>query len=804
MSRQSSLAPIRILRRIPRRILRRTVIACACILGILVFPRLLPVPPPLELFEIPRSYAVYDSKDRLLRLTLTDDEAYRVFVPLEEIAPDMVAAVLLQEDRWFYFHPGINPVPILRSIAALVAGDARPPGASTISMQLARRLWRIDTRGFDGKLAQMAGALLLEWFYSKRTILEAYLALAPFGGNIEGVQAAAVIYFGRDALGLTLPEALTLAVLPKSPTRRGQIPAELSRARERLFAAWVSAQRPEDTELRDELNLPAVRRQPPFRAPHFTDFVLSRIRFEARSQAGFPAELRSGRIRTTLDLDVQGVVETQTRAYLEKRRSEGLRNAAVQIVDFTDGRLVAELGSADFFDPDIEGQVNGTRAKRSPGSTLKPFVYGLAFEQGRLHPESLVLDAPESFGAYQPDNIDRDFAGPLTARDALIRSRNIPAIRVARNLKKPGIYDFLVQGGVTGLRPESHYQLGIVLGGAELSMSELVRLYAALGNGGLALPVRFVRSPASPVFQQGVARRLLSEEAAFLILDILKGNPRPGAVYAGPGRRAPVYWKTGTSVAFRDAWAAGVFDRYAIAVWVGEFDGSPNPLFSGRDAAGPLLFRIVDALRAGAPGDIPAAALPPEGVERVPVCSVSGRLPGKFCPHSGPAWFIPGRSPTGRCEIHREILIDADTGLRMCAHGGTRRVRTEVYEMWPSAALRVFRAAGLPRREPPPFDSRCDLEERFAEAGLPPEIISPLARVSYYVRGADAVVLRATADAGVRKLFWFVDDTLVGDSAPEEAFAWNARPGRYLVRVIDDRGRSDTREVQIESRPRGR
>ncbi|MCR9144961.1 MAG: hypothetical protein NXI24_22175 [bacterium] len=328
-------------------------------------------------------------------------------------------------------------------------------------------------------------------------------------------------------------------------------------------------------------------------------------------------------------------------------------------------------------------------------------------------------------------------------------------------------------------------------------MNELVRLYAALGNGGVARPVQFL---ASPSMQEGVARRLLSQEAAFMVLDILKGNPRPGATYAGPGRRAPVYWKTGTSVAFRDAWAVGVFDRYAIAVWVGEFDASPNPLFSGRHAAGPLLFRIVDALRAGGPGEVPAAALPPPGVERVPVCSVYGDLPGKFCPHTRPAWFIPGRSPTRRCEIHREVLVDADTGLRMCAQGATRRVRTEVYEMWPSAALRVFRAAGLPRREPPPFDSRCNLEERFAEAGLPPKITSPLAGVSYVVRDGESIALRATSDAGVRKLFWFVDDTLVGNSIPEEPFAWSARAGRFLIRVIDDRGRSDTLEIEIQSR----
>ncbi len=735
------------------------------------------------------SVAVYDHRDKLLRLTLAGDEQYRLWTPLSQIAPSLREAVLLYEDQHFYHHFAVNPLSLVRAAVSTFGGH-RKLGGSTLSMQLARRLWRIPSQTLRGKLMQIARAFELELLYSKDDIYEAYLNLVPYGGNVEGVGAASVIYFGRPAAELSLSEALALAVIPQSPEARGaalskggEAPAGLTRARQALFVKYV-ARHPQAQ--RDEALVAAaisVRSQHalPFLAPHFVETVL-------RSQPPDAAHA----LHTTLDHAQQRIVERQVTAYVERKRELGIRNAAALLVDTRTMAVRALVGSADFADDEISGQVNGVTAKRSPGSALKPLVYAMALDQGVIHPMSMLKDAPMSFAAYSPENFDGRYAGPLSATDALVRSRNIPAVTVAARLANPSFYSWLKQVGIS-LGPEQRYGLGLTLGVAEVSMEELVQLYALIANQGQLRPLVYREGDAAPV-----DRRLLSREAAFLITKMLEENPRPDGIRAAiaEGRGSlPVAWKTGTSWGFRDAWSVGIFGPYVLAVWVGNFDGSGNPAFVGVQAAAPLFFQIVDALLAHEP-HMPSVLQQPAGVRKVSVCALSGRLPGPSCPRTKSSWFIPGRSPIDVCDIHRSVTIDDHSGKRTCAPyaGPTHQ---EVFEFWPSDLAKLFVEAGLPRRTAPPLEARCPMSE--GQEGVAPKINSPLRGVTYSLRhGEGTVAFEAVTDGDSHDLFWFVGDELIGKSRQGKPLFWAARSGNFQVRVIDDQGRSDERALRVE------
>ena len=327
-------------------------------------------------------------------------------------------------------------------------------------------------------------------------------------------------------------------------------------------------------------------------------------------------------------------------------------------------------------------------------------------------------------------------------------------------------------------------------------MEELAGLYATLASGGLWRPLR--SRLAAPV---AAGERLLSPEAAWTVLDMLEQNPRPGPAMPGARRELPIAWKTGTSHGFRDAWAVGVAGRYVLAVWIGRFDGQGNPAFVGVEAAAPLFFQVTDALRAGVAAERVSRPRPP-GVTLVAVCPVSGKLPGPSCHQTVDTWFLPGVSPIGTCDVHRAVALDTGTGLRACRAGpGTR---SEVFEFWPSDLLRLFAAAGLPRRTPPPFQPGCRLDEQ-ALHGLPPRITSPQEGLVYSLRagrvGQDPLPLIAVSDADARELFWFVDAELVGRARAGTPLLWSPRPGAFVVRAVDDQGRAGAARVKVEVVP---
>ena len=644
---------------------------------------------PLSAAQAGSSTALFGADGSLLRLTLSPDDKYRQWLPLAQMPPALVEAVLLHEDAWFRWHPGFNPLSLARGAWISYVRGGHRQGGSTLTMQLARLMYRLNTRSPAGKAEQVLRAVWLELRYSKDDILEAYLNYAPYGRNVEGVAAASLVYFGKRAQDLSLPEALALAVIPQDPTRRlreavadsdDQLNRGLRAARERLYARW-RARHPNDA-LNDALmRLPLQLRTPaqlPFAAPH-------------------------------------------------------------------------------------------------------------AMEQ-------VLRDVPSSFGPFTPENYDGRFLGPVTATDALIRSRNIPAVWIASQLAEPNLYTFLKRAGISRLAGERHYGLALVLGGGEVTMQELATLYAMLANHGVLKPLRL---RADVPQSEGV--RLLSDEASFMTLDMLRQNPRPDEATTATPARLPIYWKTGTSWGFRDAWTAGMFGPYVLVVWMGNFDGAGNPALIGVETAAPLFFRIADAILARDRNLAEPAWTIPSRLRKVEICLASGDLPNAWCPRRGTTWFIPGVSPIRVSTVHRPVTIDLRTGKTACPPFDPATTRTEVYEYWPSDLARVFAQAGIPRRQPP-ADADCGIA-----AGAAPQITSPLRGASYTVRARrDAgseearVAFSATVDAGVREVYWFVDDDYIGAAKPGESLFWQPlAAGTHSARAVDDHGRSDTRELRV-------
>ncbi len=758
---------------------------------------------PLLLNRPGFSKAVYSADKELLRLSLSSDEKYRLWVPLEEISPALIQGTILYEDQHFYSHPGVNPFALVRAFIQTYITGQKMIGGSTITMQLARIRMSLQTRTISGKLWQIFHALQLEWHFSKREILEAYLNLAPYGANIEGAGAASIIYFNKPAKDLQPIEGLSLSLIPQDPMDRA-LPKinslnnesqnkEYFSARTGLFARWIK-HHPTETQLESQLTLPlqaSTRKTLPYFAPHFVDQILQNPPPQSE-------------ITTTLDLKLQKLVETQLAQFVSLHTTEGIQNGAVLIVDTKKMAVKALVGSADYFNATILGQVDGTRGKRSPGSALKPFVYALALDESLIHPRSILKDSPASFAVYDPENFDREFLGPIDATSALIRSRNLPAVQLANKLSDGRLYNFIKDAGVSALKDKDFYGLSLVLGGVEVSLQELVTMYGMFANGGKLLPLKFLQNEV-PTQSPATNRQLLSTESSFLITQMLAENPRPGEEsITAEEKTHPVSWKTGTSFGFRDAWAVGLFDGYILGVWLGNFDGKGNPVFVGREAAGRLFFNIVDAIRSTF--GIRNFSTPyPGNVTHVQVCSVSGELPGPHCKSTRDSWFIPGKSPITPCQVHREILIDNKTGLRACSNT-SENTHPEVYEFWPSDLLAVFRLAGLNRRTPPKYMPEC---RNNNEQGIAPEIISPQRGVKYQVRIShlsndlktnEQIPLRAVSDADATTLFWFINNEVIGNIKSSETLFWTPPPhaGKYTIRAVDDLGRSDSRELEIE------
>ena len=759
------------------------IIICSAYVILWLIITCLPKPPLLE--DIKFSRAVFDDHKRLLHLTLSADEQYRLCTPLSDIPPDLIKATLLQEDQYYYYHTGINPIALTNALIKTYFLKERKIGASTITMQVARIKHKSYTRNISGKLGQIFYALQLEHYYSKEQILEAYLNLAPYGRNIQGIGAASLIYFGKPVAQLNLSEILILTVIPQNPLKRVPNQAKqrnLLKAREAFFLRW-SKKYPDSVNQTQKLllQLPLqLQYNTPFLAPHFTTSVLAK----------FP---KQNSLDTTLNLKLQNIITQIAHTY---SKTNNLHNYSVLLVDSRDMEVKALIGSADFFNKQIKGQVNGTQSKRSPGSALKPFIYALALQQGLIHPLSILNDAPTQFGIYSPENFDKDYIGPISATTGLITSRNIPAISLMEQLKNPSFYQFLKQAHINLIKSESQYGLTLALGSEDVTMQQMAALYAMLINGGTLKPLRFLQTESRTQDEH-----LLTPEASFLVLDMLKSNPRPLMIStAAMTSKLPVYWKTGTSSRYRDAWSIGIFGPYVLAVWAGDFANKDYQQFIGIQTAAPLFFSIIDALETQISGLKDIRQDPAKlNLVHTPVCEASGLLPTPLCPKTVDTWFIPGVSPIKKDNIFREVLIDTRTNLRACEVSPTTKF--VVYEFWPSDLENLFVRAGIHHPAPPSYNPGCAVQIS-TQGELPPRIISPRANQVYSIHisntANNVIPLTAITDNDVKTIHWFVNQSYIGKSTGKQSINWIAKPGNYKIRAVDDHGMSDIISLKVE------
>jgi penicillin-binding protein 1C len=741
------------------------------------------VPLPARLLA-PASIEVRYADGSVAHARLAPDGRARIPVRLGEVDPAYVQALVALEDRRFWVHPGVDPIAIARALVQDVTAGRVVSGASTITMQLARLL-EPRPRTLRSKAIEALRALQIERRLSKAEILEAYLAFAPYGGNVEGIEAASLLYFGHRADRLSTDEIAVLLAVPQDPSSRfprADHTEALRSARDRVLARLAAQDLAgfEEDALRDAATrpVPSALRAVPREAPHAAAWLA------ARAPSG-------AAIATTLDRGIQTTVERTIRRAHGAWAAQGIHNAAVVVVDHHTNEVKALVGNPNFFDAAHGGQIAGFDVPRSPGSTMKPFVYALALDHGQALPDTLSLDVPVSYQGYAPENYDGLYDGLVPFEQALARSLNVPFVLQLENMGMAPFEALLKNGGVRSqdLSPGA-LGLSAVIGGMEVTPLELAALYAALANDGEVRDLRIVAAPAP------TPRRLFSAGAAWLTRRALAIRDRPDF----PARRemgaAPrgIHWKTGTSFGNRDAWAVGSNLRYTVVVWTGNFDRRASPHLVGAETPAPVLFDLLEAL-----DDRRAAArdLPPGDLSEVRVCSLSGHLVGDACEATRVVLAPVASVPTERCPFHQSIEIDVETGLRVgpsCR--ADREVRTETAVVWPARVRRWLRS-DLTAVPLPSWAPGCEPVAR----GDGPIIRSPEAgAVALLVPGmaAESQEIGLEADAQDAELAWFVDGRLLAKAPPGERLWWPPSPGVHDIAVQDGAGR--TSHVRVEVR----
>ena len=566
--------------------------AAALLVGLAAIDR---VAPPDLSRAATQTHTVEARDGSVLRAFLASDGMWRLPAAVSDVDPLYLAMLKGWEDRRFDSHPGVDPLAIARAVVQAVSAGRIVSGASTLSMQTARLL-EPRARTLEAKVTEMGRALQLERDLGKDGVLALYLTLAPFGGNLEGVRAASLAYFGKEPAVLSPAEAALLVALPQSPERLrpDRFPEAARAARDRVLvrAVELGILTPAEADRAMAAAVPVARRDLPFLAPHLAE------RLEAEQP-------RNPTIVTTIDAELQATIEHMVSMRLPA--SDPRASLAVVVVDNATMAVLAELGAWDYFDAGRQGMVDMTRAIRSPGSTLKPLIYGLAFDHRLLHPDTLIEDRPRNFAGYRPVNFDGGFAGMVRAREALAWSLNVPAVAVLDRLGATSFDTALADAGIALSYPPGATgpSLPLALGGVGITLSDLTMAYAGIANGGTVRPLAVLQEDVG--VDEGV--RLMAPFAAWYLADILREAPRADG-FLQDGSARPIAFKTGTSYGYRDAWAIGFTREHTVGVWVGRADGTPCGGCVGIDTASPILLSIFDLF----PGDSDPAANPPEAV----------------------------------------------------------------------------------------------------------------------------------------------------------------------------------------------
>jgi penicillin-binding protein 1C len=716
-------------------------------------------------FRVHYSPAVYDAEGRVLAAYLSADEKWRFHAVAVPTA--LKKAIVHKEDKRFYFHPGVDALAALRAAAMNLVTGKRTSGASTITMQVVRLLYP-GPRTYAGKLFEAFYALRLEYRLTKEQILGLYFDLLPYGGNIEGVEAAARFYFQKETTALSPAQLTVLCVLPNRPNglrpdRRGE---ELMRARNRWLDKFKSAGIwSDETVERAKIEPLSARRRPlQILAPHFCRKAVS----EAHD---------AKRITTTLVASLQARAQECIKSHVRRLKYYRIGNAAAVVVENRSRAIRAYVGSADFDDAAADGQVDGAAAVRSPGSALKPLIYALAMERG-LTPKRMLLDAPANFGGFRPENYDRRYRGPVSAEEALAQSLNIPAVELLEQIGMRAFTETLIAAGFEQIGKDApKLGLAAALGGCGVRLTEMAGLYAAIADGGRWRPLRGYSHDLA-----AAPTTLFSESTAQIIGEILRRRDRPDlpAAFTEAADAPQISWKTGTSYGRRDAWACGFSAKYTIAVWTGNFNGDPSPYLTGADVAVPILFDLFSLVEPRHTSTHPR----PIAVPRREVCSHTGLPPGPFCASTVMDVYVKPTAPV--CEHRKEFWVSQDGKVSYCPEckpesGAVKRI----YENWPAAWAAYFEREKLKKNFPPPHFSACP-----KQGDSQTRIVFPTHGASIFLMGKKQKFrAQAYPDARSHTVHWFLNDVYVGASSGGESPEISPdNAGKHKLTVRDDLG----------------
>jgi len=727
-----------------------------------------------------------------LRAFADEKGIWRYPITTETVSPLYIEAVINYEDRFFRKHPGVNPIALVRAAWQWLFHGKIISGGSTLTMQVARLL-EPRPQSIFGKLCQIFRAFQLEMTYSKSEILNYYLNHAPFGGPIEGVQAASFAYLGKSASELSHAEAALLSVLPQAPSRLrpDRHPDRASVARNKVLKRMA------DLGIWSEniVNQAQIEKV----AAQFFAFPMSAPLLAHRLKN----DIKPGTCRpTTIDFHLQKILEQRLSAFAV----ELPRHTSVAIIVIENQNLAVRgyVGSVDFFDSERFGQVDMIRAIRSPGSTLKPFLYGFAFEDGLIHSHSLLTDAPISFDGYQPANFTGGYSGPVSATEALQRSLNVPAVQLLDRIRPDVFFARLRQGGLHLYFPHNAGpNLSMILGGTGARLESLAAAFTCFARKGLSGKLRFFED--EPLNN----RYMMSEAAAWMVRNILENNPEPGhhyGLFAIPEHRK-IAWKTGTSYGFRDAWAIGSNNSYTIGVWAGRPDGTPIPGHYGAITAAPILFSIFDTILTKNIGkNFPR----PDSIVSRDICWPMGLalLPGKehLCHVKHTAWVIEGIIPPTFADRNQKIWesplaaiwINPETGKQVNSDCPVSRKILKEIPRWPLVLEPWLSAEIRQKASFPILDPVCEINSApepstIKLAGLSSGITLRRAGALNNAPKVDLSVIGAR-----QRVFWLINSELTQVTSPKEVFSYRfGLPGQYKITVLDTHGNFDSVDIRV-------
>jgi penicillin-binding protein 1C len=734
--------------------------------------------------QVSRNYStiIEASDGTVLHSFLTNDDKWRMYTTLDEITPTLQKAFIEKEDRWFYWHFGVNPVSVIRAFLNNTLKQKRTSGASTITMQVARML-EPKERTVLSKLKEIGRAFQLEWNFSKKEILQLYLNLVPYSGNIEGVKSASYIYFGKSPEQLSLAEVTTLTIIPNRPNslQLGRNNDYIQSQRNKLLQSFKRKRTFSEESIADAMEEPltAYRRSPPKHAPHFC------LRLKKR----YPAQaIIESTLNYTLQLDVEEIVEN----YSGILQFKDIRNAAVFITDNRTHQVVAYVGSPDFYNSSAHGQVDGVKAVRSPGSTLKPLIYGIAFDKGYYTPRSVVHDVPTDFDGYSPENYDEQFHGKIALSDALAQSLNIPAVKLLQEIKVKTLTDELEKLNFVRIeKDKDKLGLSTALGGCGVTLEELVGMYSVFANQGSYYPPAYLKRDKT-----ADAEMILSPQANYMVAQILTQLRRTDLPNGGENvlNIPKIAWKTGTSYGRRDAWSIGFNHQYTVGVWAGNFDGKGVPELSGADVATPLLLQIFTTITKKSEKDWFKR---PENLPFRWVCSESGDIPDAFCTNKIQAYYIPGVSSAKKCTHLKKVWVNADSTVSYCsvclpADGYLEKW----YPNYAPELLSYFELRNLPYVRIPEHHASC---RKVADSKYP-VITKPVNGLTYYIQSGQQQELMLTAQAAndVQHISWYINDVFVRTTDKNTPVFITPTAGKLKISCTDDKGRNTDSRIEIK------